>query len=246
MFDAQPSCWRNQGVTRVWSSGRHGQTPGSRGGQRHGRPTLRRPARRGRHGADLRDHGDRRGTPPGVRPCRALELVQRRRPRRTCVWSADELLTGDRVDYRFGRLVEEIDHVSAQGDPRRRVAGRLRRTRHRHRLVPVRAPGARPRSRRVLRVPHARRPRPDPPLGHHAGTHHRPRDRRWTPRPRSGQRTQGARPRRPRRGDGALPDAAAARRGRRPDARRAGSKRSASICTAESHPISSWPMHPAR
>ncbi len=27
---------------------------------------------------------------------------------------SDELLTGDRVDYRFGRLVEEIDHVSAK------------------------------------------------------------------------------------------------------------------------------------
>ena len=106
-----------------------------------------------------------------------------------------------------------------QGDPRRRIARRLRRTRDRDGFVPVRPSRTGPRPRGMLRLPHARRSRTDPHVGHRTGPHHGPRDRRRAARPRSGQRAQGPRPRRPRRGDGAVPDAPTARRGRGTHAR---------------------------
>ncbi len=219
-----------------WS---HGHTPDSRGRQWHGRSTLRRPARRGRHRTDVCHHGDRRGEPSGLRPRRAVELVQRQvrggsapRPSRTadrrpCRLPVRAARRGDRPHDR-------------QGDPRRRLTRRLRRTRDRDRFVPVRPSGRGPRSRGLLRVPHARRPRPDPHLGHRARPNHRPRDRRRSARPRSGQCTEGTRPRRPRRGDGAVPDAAAARRGRGPHARplgRLARRRSALWCRSRPVPV---------
>ena len=76
-----------------------------------------------------------------------------------------ELLTGDRVDYRFGRLVEEIDHMTGKAilDDGSLVAyDELVIATGSYPFVP---PVAGPRSRGLLRLPHARRPRPDPHAG---------------------------------------------------------------------------------
>ena len=162
-------------------------------------------------------------SPARLRPRRVDELVQRHDRGRSLAWSTTGCSTGDRVDYRFGQHVAEVDTAQPEGDARRWFDARVRRARHRHRVGTVRAADPRPRTGRLLRVSHDRRPRRDQVVG----------DRRRAGPPASSsvaacsawkQRTLSASlgldvhvvemaP---------VPDAAAARRGRRTDARPVG------------------------
>ena len=127
----------------------------------------------------------------------------------------------------------DIDRDAKSRDDRRRRAHRLRRAGAGHRLLRVRAAGARTRPAALPRLPHPRRPRRDPRRRASApstrGTPVGRGDRRWPARTGGRQRAAPVRAARPRRRDGAAADGPAARRGRRraagPDDQRPGHHR---------------------
>ena len=102
----------------------------------------------------LRGGRARRGAAPGVRPGRAVVLVRQR-----ARWSCPRRRA---VDIASGRARGPGGPRQPHGHHGAAAAARVRQPRARHRLVAVRAAGARPRPARLLRLPHDRRRRRAP------------------------------------------------------------------------------------
>ena len=175
---------------------------------------------------------ERRGGSPCCRRSRAAPMTGSRcRPTSTAPTAADLDVVAEGCYDADGYKLRLGEAVTADrpGRPHRhhqpRREPRLRRAGAGHRLLPVRPAGARQGSARLLRLPHARRPRRDPRRRRSTRPRHprqagRPGGRRRAARPGGGARAAPARHVPARRGAGPAADAAAGRRGRRRPAAR--------------------------